>query len=287
MSGGLDFGGDWAYAFEAVGTFRCFAVVSGQCWLSIADDPTSILLRQGEFFALPRGRDFVLASDPTIEPRSIDEESGDPMNGRILQLQGGGGCCIFGAVFTFKGDIANHLLDVLPPVIHISDGEDRAALKSYLDRMMALLRKPQPGSVLVGENLAKTMLIEILRLYLVDGAGAVGWISALSDGKLSRAITAMHERPGLRWTVQHLAEHAGMSRSAFAVRFKEKVGVTVIEYLIRWRMLLAADRLRGSSDSVATIGQFLGYDSESAFVFAFRRTMGCTPRQYARRSARV
>ena len=285
MSGGLDIGGEWAYAFAADGAFRCFAVVSGQCWLSLVDGPGPVLLREGEFFALPHGQEFSLASDLGTAPTNIYQQVDSPLNGRILQLHGGGGCCLFGAIFTFRPDFASYLLDPLPPVLHISDSEDRAALKTYLDRMMALLRNPQPGSVLVTEHLAETMLIEVLRLHLAQEADTgIGWLFALSDGQLNRAVTAMHKQPERRWTVQQLAERAGMSRSAFAFRFKEKVGVSVMAYLIRWRMLLAADRLIATSDPVGTIAGVLGYESESAFVFAFRREMGCTPRQYSHRS---
>lgn len=286
MSGGLDIGGAWAYAFEADGAFRCFAIASGQCWLSLADASEPIKVCEGEFFALPHGGPFSLASDPSIRPTDIYKEMGGPLNGRVLSLRGGGDCCLFGAIFTFRRDFANYLLDALPPVLHIGDDEDRAALRAYLDRMMVLLRVPQPGSILVTEHLAETMLIEILRLHVARDTGkAVGWLFALSDTQLSRALTAMHEAPWQRWTVQQLADRAGMSRSSFALRFKEKVGVAVMEYLIRWRMLLAADRLVGSSDPIASIADQLGYGSDSGFVFAFRREVGCTPRQYRQRSS--
>ena len=85
--------------------------------------------------------------------------------------------------------------------------------------------------------------------------------------------------------MQELAEYAGTSRSSFAMRFKQPAGVAVMEYLIRWRMLLAADRLANSSDTVAEIALSLGYESESAFGFAFKREMACSPRQYCRARA--
>ncbi len=287
MSGGLDFGGNWSYAFAADSAFRCFAIVSGQCWLSVADGRDPILLREGEFFALPHGHRFSLASDPAIDPGNIYDEVDGPLNGRVLQIGGGGNCCLFGTIFTFRQELSSHLLNALPEILHIDDGADRYALKAYLDRMMALLRHPQPRSVLVAEYLAETMLVEVLRLHLAQQAEiGIGWLFALSDKRLNRAVTAIHEQPGHRWSVRQLAERAGMSRSAFAFRFKEKVGVSVMDYVVQWRMMLAADRLLTTPDTIANIASNLGYDSESAFVFAFRREMGCTPRQYSRRAAR-
>jgi AraC-like DNA-binding protein len=127
------------------------------------------------------------------------------------------------------------------------------------------------------------MLIKALRLHLADAASAGrGWLSALADNQMSIAIASMHSDPETSWTLQPLAERVGVSRSVFALRFRETVGSTPMEYLARWRMLLAADRLKNSSDGLSAIAQSLGYESESPFGKAFQRVMGCSPRQYTR-----
>lgn len=56
-----------------------------------------------------------------------------------------------------------------------------------------------------------------------------------------------------------------------------------MEYLVRWRMMLAGDKLLNSSESIFAIAYSVGYESDSAFSAAFRRVMGCSPRQYTRR----
>jgi AraC-like DNA-binding protein len=127
------------------------------------------------------------------------------------------------------------------------------------------------------------MLVQALRLHLAEGLkGGVGWLFALADKQMSAAISSMHDDPARRWTLQELAERAGMSRSTFALKFKETVGKSPMDYLTRWRMLLAGDRLTTSSDPNSVIALSLGYESESAFSTAFKRTMGCSPRQYSR-----
>ena len=95
----------------------------------------------------------------------------------------------------------------------------------------------------------------------------------------------MHADPSHRWTLQELAQHAGMSRSVFAQRFRETVGETPLEYLTRWRMLVAGDRLINSRDALAETAFSVGYESESAFSTAFKRVMGVSPRQYGRSGA--
>ena len=99
---------------------------------------------------------------------------------------------------------------------------------------------------------------------------------------MGAAITAMHDDPAHRWTLQSLAERAGMSRTTFALKFKETVGASPMDYLTRWRMLVAGDRLANSGDPISAIALSLGYESESAFSTAFKRVMGCSPRQYGR-----
>ncbi|NMC22516.1 MAG: helix-turn-helix transcriptional regulator, partial [Serratia sp.] len=76
---------------------------------------------------------------------------------------------------------------------------------------------------------------------------------------------------------------AGMSRSVFSLRFKQTVGSAPLEYLTRWRMLLAADRLTQGKEPVSAVALALGYQSESAFSTAFKRTLGCSPRQYGQK----
>jgi AraC-like DNA-binding protein len=127
------------------------------------------------------------------------------------------------------------------------------------------------------------MLVQALRLHLAEGSrGGVGWLFALADKQMSAAISAIHADPAHRWTLQELAERVGMSRSTFALRFKQTVGASPMDYLTRWRMLLAGDRLANSSDPISAVALSLSYESESAFSTAFKRVMGCSPRQYAR-----
>lgn len=127
------------------------------------------------------------------------------------------------------------------------------------------------------------MLVLALRLYLSERPkDGIGWLFALADRQMAAAISAMHEKPSYRWTLQALAQRAGMSRTAFTLKFKATVGSSVMDYLARWRMLLAADRLENSSDPISVMALSLGYESESAFSTAFKRVMGCSPRQHSR-----
>jgi AraC-like DNA-binding protein len=167
----------------------------------------------------------------------------------------------------------------------LRETSDKEGLRSLLQWMSTELRRMQPGIVLVAEHLARLVLVQALRLYIAQGVGRqIGWLFALADQQLAIVIGAIHTTPGERWTLPMLAKRAGMSRSKFAARFKATTGTSPIDYLIRWRMLLACERLILGIDSVAAISASLGYESESAFSTAFKRVIGCAPRSYGRRA---
>ena len=282
-AGGFDVGGDLSIQFQRHDGIKCYAVISGHCWLAVEGVPDAVLLKTGDCFLLPSGRPFRLASDLALTPIDAMTLLAAKRNGAIHSINGGGGCFIAGGHFAFTGDAAGLLLGVLPPIVHIRNEADRAAMRWSLERMRQELREPQPGGFLIAQQLAYMMLVQALRLHLAEGArGGVGWLFALADKQMGAAIQAMHDDPGHGWTLQELAERVGMSRSTFALKFKQTVGSSPMEYLTRWRMLLAGDRLTNSSDLVSAIAQSLGYESESAFSTAFRRVMGCSPRQHSR-----
>ncbi len=282
MCGGFDVGGDWSIQFPQHEGIKCYAVVSGQCWLAVEDVPEPVRLKAGDCFLLPLGRPFRLASDlalPPVDYRSIVKTPG---KGGIATWNGGGDFSGVGGFFGLKGKHAGILLGMLPPIVHIKQESDRLALRWSMERMMQELREPQPGGFLVVQHLAQMMLVQALRAHLAEGLkGGVDWLFALADQQMSEAIHLMHGDPAHPWTLQELAERVGMSRSSFAQKFKETVGATPIDYLTRWRMLLAGYRLSNSGDSISLISLSLGYESESAFSTAFKRVMGCSPRQYS------
>jgi AraC-like DNA-binding protein len=284
MASGFEAGGTWSIQFPRHGGIKCYAVVSGECWLAVEGLPDPLRIQAGDCFILPTGRPFRLANDMNTTPVAVQTVFPPPArNGGIITHNGGGDFSVIGGHFILTGSHASILLGMLPPIAHIRKESDKAALRWSIERMMQEMREREPGGFLIVQHLAYMMLIQALRLHLAEGLkGGVGWLFALADRQMNAAISAMHGDPAFRWTLQALAGHAGMSRSTFALRFKETVGSTPMEYLTQWRMLLAADRLTSSGDPISVISMSLGYESESAFSTAFKRVMGCSPRQYSR-----
>jgi AraC-like DNA-binding protein len=282
-SGGFEIAADTAIEWPQHEGIKCYAVVSGQCWLSVEGIPDAVLLMAGDCYLLPPGPPFRLATDLSATPVDFNILRSKSRPDREASGKEEGSCYLVGGHFVLTGSHADFLLSSLAPIVHIRKESDKAAMRWSLQRMKEEVHDPQPGGSLITQQLAYMMLVQALRLHLADGAkGGVGWLFALADKQMGAAIRCMHDDPGHRWTLQKLAERVGMSRSIFALRFKETVGATPMEYLTRWRMLLAGDRLKNSRESTSVIALSLGYESESAFGKAFRRVMGCSPREHGR-----
>ena len=283
-SSGFDAGGEWAVQFGSQHLLiKCYAVVSGACWLIVEGLPEAVWLVAGECFVLPSGRPFRLASNPAAIPIDAATVFSPARAGGVVTLNGGGDFFLVGSRFAVSGQHAAMLMDLLPPIVHIRQKTEQAALRWSIERMMQELREQQPGGHLIAQHLAHMMLIQALRLHLADPTQpGTGWIFALGDKHLGPAIRALHANPAQRWTLQEFARHACLSRSSFAERFKRIVGNTPMEYVTRWRMLLACERIENGQEAIARIAPELGYESDSAFSTAFKRVIGYSPREFSR-----
>lgn len=288
LAAGLEAGGDWAILFPDMSEgIKTGAVVSGACWLAVEGCADPVHLGPGDCFLLPHGRRFVLSSDPNLDPVDASEVFGPATRGRVARVNDGGSFALVSSRFVLSGSQAGFLLGMLPPIVHIRSTPDQVGLLGPIQRIMTELRDPQPGGDLVVDHLAHLMLVEALRLHLAAGAATqTGWFFALADRQISRALHAIHDAPSERWTVEALASLAGMSRSSFAAKFRAIVGTPPLDYVIRWRMAVAGERLTIGKEPVSAVALSVGYESEASFSTAFKRIMGRAPRAYARTAGR-
>ena len=286
VSGRFDIGSRQSILFPEYEGIKCYAVISGACWLTRAD-AEPLHLQEGDCILLPGGKPFALATDKSARPIDFQVLLAALYEGLSGLFSGEPACSLAGGHFLLDGNPADLLLESLPPVVHLHSEGEKAAVRWSLERMTDELRNERLGSFLVVQQLAYTMLVQALRVHLTEAShDAVGWLYAISDPQLRAAITSMQGSPAAAWSVKNLAQQVGMSRSIFALKFKQRVGETPIEYLTRWRMLLAGDRLTNSTEPVLSIALSLGYESESSFGKAFKRVMGCSPRRYGRQPGR-
>lgn len=174
----------------------------------------------------------------------------------------------------------NPLLDTQSKLVAISQEDEIAlAIQPILNVLLQELDRLSCGFQVVTERLAEALLVQFLRLLMQQKRLPFGLLATLSDDKLARAIVAIHDSPEQAWTVDKLAQEAGMSRTAFNNAFRDKLGYTPLEYVTLWRMRLANQKLRQGQSSVAAISLELGYQSETAFRRAFKKNLGFAPGQ--------
>lgn len=277
---GLKAGDSWAIDFPAPDGIKFNAIMKGSCWLSVDGEIEPVRLETGDCFLLPRQRAFLLSSGqglPIVKSETIYAHavSGVASYGSADKF------FLIGGRFAF-GEEASLLFDALPPVAVIKSHSVQAGVLGWaLEHLASELGQPSPGSALVVQHLGHIMLVQVLRIYLTQESNTVpGWLLALSDARVGAAIQAIHTEPARRWTVGDLASIANVSRSTFALQFKQKAGTSPLEYVSRWRMQLATRALRSSRATISSIANELGYDSDSAFSNAFKRIMKCSPRDY-------
>lgn len=215
----------------------------------------------------------MLQQRPPDELVLIDAGSGDEVVSRFV--------CGYLATAVHR----HPLLDALPALLVTSMcGRPCADWVESSFRYAARTRDSrQPGGQEMLARLSELMFVEAVREYIEQlPQDTTGWLSALRDPALARALSAMHARVGHPWTTEQLADEARLSRSAFADRFARTLGMPPMTYLTRWRMLVAAQALRESRAPIARIAADVGYESESTFTRAFNREMGMTPGAHRR-----
>jgi AraC-like DNA-binding protein len=281
----------WGMTLPPMPGYLWFHVVtSGRLWLETGEEERG-WIQLGDLALVPHGDGHVLRSEPGAPAPHILDLEREPVSNRYEIIRHGEGGeptgLICGAV-RFEHPAADNLIEVLPSTIHIE-----ASRSSRLEWMQSLLRlmaaeagELRPGGEAVITRLGDILVIQAIRAWMEsDPAAQRGWLGALQDPQIGRAISNIHRDPARNWTVASLAQELAMSRSAFAARFTELVGEPVMSYVARWRMQVAVDALKDEGATVGQLADRLGYRSEAAFSRAFKRVIGVAPGAIRRSAA--
>ena len=273
-------------------------IVKGDSWAA-ADGVPPVRLFGGDFVMFPRGDAHLLSSAPGMTAQRDDSDwqyvtRNDPKPIAVAYHHGvlrpGAPTPAAEAstvvVCGFIGcDLKpfNPLIAALPRLLHQSVGGVGDWVAPVLHQAVSESRQTRAGSAAVLERVSEMVFVDAARRYLESlPDDASGWLAALRDRHVGRAIGLLHERPAEAWTVEELGRQAGLSRSALHERFLAMVGQPPMQYLTNWRMQRGASLLREGNATVATIAQEVGYDSEAAFARAFKRLVGQPPAAWRR-----
>jgi len=276
------------YPGDTVPRVRFGLMVRGSGLLKFKNQQQAIPLSAGDVFI------FILSHEPFTlvdHPRS---RVADYRELRKLEVDcvihyGGGGAptTLVSGSFAMSAFEAPLISTILPRYLHLRLDQSRShAFQSVLDLLAAETAQPGIASSRLISCLYESLFVYAIRAYTSSSAAPPrGWLAAMSDQHLSKAIQAMHAGIDRIWSVASLAREARMSRSAFALKFKSVLGQTPLEYLTRWRMHKAGAMIRSNNMSFSEVASAIGYGSESSFSRVFSREMGEAPREYRRKCA--
>ncbi|MBZ4397327.1 AraC family transcriptional regulator [Myxococcus sp. MISCRS1] len=264
------------------GSLMFHVVTTGQCWLEV-EGVEARLLQPGTFALVPHGAGHRLVHERGGPARRLEELSEELVSERYSILRHGGGgaptTLICGAV-RLDHPAARHLMSLLPGIILVepSNSPRMDWLQSTLRFMAAEAQELRPGGETVITRLADVLVVQALREWMAqDSQAKSGWLGALQDPDVGRALALIHREPTRPWTVASLASSVAMSRSAFSARFTQRVGEPPMHYLARWRMYVAHSALKDERPGLGELATRMGYQSEAAFSRAFKRFMGVSP----------
>lgn len=282
----------WGLALPPMEGLSFHVLTAGRCFLAVDGMPPR-QLEPGDLVLLPHGEGHRLYTGPHVRIVGIDELPQDRVSERYGILRHGGGGAqadlVCGAV-RFDHPAAHHVVRLLPKVIHIDAGWSAQTgmadwMRTTLQLLAAEARELRPGGETIITRLADVLVVQAIRTWMErDPAAQTGWLAALHDPRIGRALTLIHRDPARAWSVESLARELGMSRSGFSARFTERVGEPAMQYVARWRMLVALTWLSEGDASLGEMAARLGYQSEAAFSRAFKRIIGVSPGAARRRA---
>jgi AraC family transcriptional regulator, alkane utilization regulator len=270
-------------------------VTEGTCYARLVDgDPVE--LSAGDLILFPGGDRHVLATATEdalrIKPTDITGESLSKLlkRGEVAALKkgrSGAATRIVCGYLACDKRLAEPILLSLPRLLRVrmTEGGTAALIQNAIRHSVNESKSSRPGSAVILARLSEVLFAEAIRHYMDQLApGGTGWLAALRDRYVGRALSLLHEQPAHGWTVAELARQVGLSRSALGQRFSMLIGMPPMQYLTRWRTSLAATQLRETDVSIIRVANDVGYESEAAFNRAFKREYGAPPATWRRRA---
>lgn len=272
----------WGLEMPAIeGVMTVYVVTSGHCWIEL-EGQVPVFLPEGSLAMVPRTCRHKLRSNPATKTSHLAEVPVERITERFERMHYGGGGSLTRITYCgvrFEHVIADRLISLLPELLHLRTlEEDDGWLHNTVRFISREAQQMLPGNETVITRLADILVIQAMRTWMTSvRADEGGWIAALYDRQIGKALAAMHRQPEKNWSVVSLARDVGMSRSGFSARFSAMVGESVSQYLTCLRMQLAQRELLRTADSLVKIAARVGYHSEPAFNRAFKRVMGMPP----------
>jgi AraC-like DNA-binding protein len=276
-----DLAAPWGMSLSDTGIPRFHIVLSGECFVG-SDDHDAVKAESADIIMLPNGTSHWIADKP----------------GRDLvpSVQAGEACELGNPLFQ-KGEITNRLmcglvhydqgashpiLEALPDVMHFSMLESAGPIWSVVKLIDAEMQGDHNSSSRIADRLTEVLFLQLLNHYVRENVEASGFLAALRDRRVYRALSLIHQEPEFNWTLNSLGERVGMSRATLVRRFQDVIGVAPMAYIADWRIMKAHNLVKYSATPFEQIADATGFASARTLSRAFQRHYGCSPNELRR-----
>ena len=253
----------------------------GSACLALEDGRT-LRMSAGDFVLVSRGEPHLLSCGGGAKPFPLLDLDRRPAHLGPVRHGGGEGpiSTMICGLFSLSHPSRIGVLEALPPLLQLRPSND-GWLELLLQRMVVESAVPHPGQQAVLSRMTEVLFVEALRSWIKTlDPGEGGWLGAMSDPYIGKALQLIHEQSQRPWTLAELGRGAGLGRSAFSARFTKLVGQPVHRYMMVRRMDEAALMLENSDDAIDRIAARVGYETTTAFSKAFRQHYGIPPGRY-------
>ncbi|MGB1310199.1 MAG: AraC family transcriptional regulator [Leucothrix sp.] len=268
---------------------RFHIVTSGHCWVKVATDQVESKLSPGDIIVIPHGASHILRDDPETPALELDRatEVSNYQGGDIFAYGGGNELNkteLICGHFEFDPRFTHALINELPDLILINNKESMRFpwLGESIRSLSYETQHQRIGNKAVIKRMSEIIFIHAIRAWSERAEKETGFLLAVSDVKLGKSLQAFHENPAKRWTLADLAQIAGLSRTMFAQRFRDMVGIPVMQYITEWRGQQAQKLLLESPYSIDEIAELTGYSSLAAFSRMFKKLFDVGPGTFRR-----
>lgn len=272
----------WGISLSEMGIPRFHIVLSGECFVGSGDREV-VKAGGADIVMLPNGSSHWIADKPGRQ---------------LVSSARAGEACELGSPLFQQGEITNRLmcglvqydqgashpiLDALPDIMHFSMLESAGPVWSVVKLIDAEMQSNQNRFSRITDRLTEVLFLQLLNHYLRENEDASGFLAALRDRRVYRALSLIHKEPAFNWTLSSLGDRVGMSRATLVRRFQEVIGMPPMAYIADWRLMKAHSLIKYSAMPFEQVADVTGFASAGTLSRAFRRQYGCTPNELRRK----
>ena len=272
----------WGISLDFTGIPRFHIALSGNCFVG-DDDHDAVMVEEMDIIMLPTGNSHWIADQPgrkLISSTRAGEacELGDPLfqQGEITNR-------LMCGIVHYDQESPHPLLDSLPDILHFPKLEPSQPIWSTVTLIDTEMRRAEGRGGTIVDRLTEVLFLQLLNYYAEQNDEAAGFLIALRDRRLQRALTLIHSEPAFDWSLSSLGDQVGMSRATLVRHFKDIVGVAPMTYIANWRIMKAYNLIKYTSRPLEQVAELVGFGSARTLNKSFQRHYHYTPNELRRR----